>query len=74
MCIIRPFVSTEEKQIRSFVKRAALPVIKSPCPSDKDSQRAYMKEYLFRFEKEHRGLYQRIVGALRRGEIDGWKE
>lgn len=74
MCMIRPFVSTEEKLIKAFVRKASLPVIKSPCPADKDSQRAYMKEYLFGFEKEHRGLYQRIVGALRRGEVDGWKE
>ncbi len=74
MYVIRPFVMTEEKVIKSFVKKASLPVEESPCPADGNTQRAAMKEYLFTFDRKHRGLYRRIVGALERGEIDGWKE
>ena len=31
-----------------------------------------MKDYLAIFEKEHHGLYHRILGAIQRGEIDGF--
>lgn len=74
MYLIRPFVMTEEKQIKSFVKKAHLPVEQSPCPANGNTQRAAMKEYLFSFDRQHRGLYRRIVGSLERGNIDGWKE
>lgn len=74
MYVIRPFVMTEEKLIKSFVKKAQLPVESSPCPANGNTERANMKEYLFQFDREHRGLYRRIVGSLERGHIDGWKD
>ena len=33
-----------------------------------------MKDYLAIFDKEHPGLYNRIVGAIQRGEVDGFHE
>jgi tRNA(Ile)-lysidine synthase TilS/MesJ len=72
--VIRPFLYTEERDIRAFVRRAALPVITSPCPEDGHTERAYMKEYLRTFDREHRGLYARVIGALERSGTDGWKE
>ena len=60
--------------LKAFVRKANLPVIESPCPEDKESERAYMKTYLGDFDHKHRGLYPRIIGALQSGEIDGWKE
>ncbi len=74
LTMIRPFIHAREKEIKAFVRRANLPVVESPCPEDKESERAYMKTYLGDFDHKHRGLYARIVGALERGEIDGWKE
>lgn len=74
LSVIRPFILTEEKDIRAFVRRADLPVEKSPCPEDGNTERANMKEYLALFDRQHRGLNARIIGALERGEIDGWKE
>lgn len=74
LVLIRPLILTEEKMIKSFVRRVPLPVEKSACPEDKNTEREYMKEYLFAFERKHRGLYRRIVGALERGNIDGWHE
>jgi len=74
LTMIRPFIYTEEKEIKAFVRRAALPVMKSPCPADGNTERELMKRYLGDFDHRHRGLYARIVGALERGEVDGWKE
>lgn len=72
--VIRPLILTEERMIKAFVKKASLPVIKSPCPMDKTSERAKVKELLHGLDREHRGIYTRIVGALERGHIDGWHE
>ena len=74
LVMIRPFVYAEEAEIKSFVRRAALPVIQSPCPADGNTERAFMKQYLGDFDHRYRGLYARIVGALERGGIDGWRE
>ena len=74
LTMIRPLLLTEESDIKTFVKKASLPVMKSPCPMDKTSERANMKDMLHAFDREHRGLYTRIVGAVERGGIDGWHE
>ena len=74
LTMIRPLLLTEESDIKTFVKKASLPVMKSPCPMDKTSERAKMKDMLHAFDREHRGLYTRIVGAVERGGIDGWHE
>ena len=74
LTMIRPLLLTEERDIKTFVKKASLPVMKSPCPMDKTSERAKMKDMLHAFDREHRGLYTRIVGAVERGRIDGWHE
>lgn len=72
--LIRPLVLTKEKDIKSFVRRASLPIIESSCPADGNTEREFMKEYLREFDKRHRGLYRRLVGALERSGIDGWKD
>lgn len=70
--VIRPLIYATESEVRALAKSANLPVAKNPCPNDGESRREEMKEYLRLFDKEHRGLYKRIVGALERSEIDGW--
>ena len=72
LTMIRPLIYTPEKDIKSFAKNDELPIVKSKCPADGNTERAKMKEYLDVFEKEHRGLYHRIMGAIQRGEVDGF--
>lgn len=74
MYVIRPLVMTEERLIKSFAKKANLPIEKSPCPADGETEREAMKTLLHSLDREHRGIYQRIIGALERSGIDGWKE
>ena len=74
LTLIRPLIYTREKEIKSFSKKEQLPVTESPCPADGNTERAKMKDYLAVFDKEHPGLYNRIVGAIQRGEIDGFHE
>ena len=74
LTLIRPLIYTREKEIKSFSKKEQLPVTESPCPADGNTERAKMKDYLAVFDTEHPGLYNRIVGAIQRGEIDGFHE
>ena len=73
LTMIRPLIYTPEKEIKTFAKGACLPIVEEvKCPADGNTERAKMKEYLDIFEKEHRGLYHRIMGAIQRGEVDGF--
>ena len=62
-----------EKDVKYFASKVTLPVIKSPCPADKNTERERMKQLLNSIEKENKGLRYRIFGAMQRGEIDGFK-
>lgn len=71
--LIRPMIYMPEKDVRYFANKTSLPIIKSPCPADKKTERENMKLLLHNLEKENKGLRYRIFGAIQRGEIDGFK-
>ena len=71
--LIRPMIYMPEKEVRYFANKVDLPVIKSPCPADGNTQREQMKQLLSRLERENKGLRYRIFGAIQRGEIDGFR-
>lgn len=70
--LIRPLVFTMEKEVSAAARRLNLPVVKSKCPADKVTERQTVKELLLTLEKDYPALRKKIVGALERGEIDGW--
>ncbi|MBQ7171532.1 MAG: tRNA 2-thiocytidine(32) synthetase TtcA [Clostridia bacterium] len=70
--LIRPLIFLEEKEIRSFVKKEALPVLPSLCPADKHSEREEMKELLRDLERRWPELRQKIFTALRKSHTDGY--
>ncbi len=71
--LIRPMIYMPEKDVRYFANSTVLPVIKSPCPADGNTQREEMKQLLAKLDRENKGLRYRIFGAIQRGEIDGFK-
>ena len=71
--LIRPMIYMPEKDVRYFASKNELPVVKSPCPADGNTERESMKQLLHGLEKDNKGLRYRIFGALQRGEIDGFK-
>lgn len=71
--LIRPMLYMPEKDVRYFASKNELPVIKSPCPADGNTEREEMKKLLRELEKENKGLRYRIFGAIQRGEIDGFR-
>lgn len=71
--LIRPMIYMPEKDVRYFASKNILPVIKSPCPADGNTEREEMKQLLHKLEMENKGLRYRIFGAMQRGGIDGFK-
>ena len=71
--LIRPMIYMPEKDVRYFASKAELPVVRSTCPADGNTEREEMKKLLASLERQNRGLRYRIFGAIQRGEIDGFK-
>ncbi len=71
--LIRPLIYMPEKEVRYFANREQLPVIKSPCPADGNTERAEIKKLLSELEHKYKGLRYRLFGAIQRGEVDGFK-
>ena len=71
--VIRPLIYTREADIRSLVKKEKLPVVKSPCPEDGNTDRAEIKNVIRELEINHRGLKKRIITAMEKRGLDGWQ-
>ena len=74
LTLIRPLIYTPEKDIKYFVKKEGLPVVKSPCPADGVTRRETTKQLIYSLEKEIPQLSNRLFGAIERSGIDGWEE
>lgn len=72
--LIRPMIYMPEKDVRYFAAKAELPVIKSPCPADGNTQREEIHQLIAELDRKHKGLRYRIFGAIQRGEIDGFRQ
>ena len=70
--LIRPLLYTPEYYIRSFARRMELPIVENPCPADGNPKRQEVKELLRSLEQTHKGLRERIFGAIQRYPLDGW--
>ena len=71
--MIRPMIYMPEKDVRYFASKINLPVVKSTCPADGETERESMKRLLSQLERENKGLRYRIFGAIQRGEVDGFR-
>lgn len=71
--LIRPLIYLQERRISSAVKALNLPVVKSPCPKDKDSSRQEIKKLLLTLEKNYPALRTKVFAAMQQGNISGFK-
>lgn len=72
--VIRPLIYASESEVSACVRAMDLPVIESPCGENGHTEREEMKNLLRSLDRQHRGVYQRLLGALERGNVDGWRE
>ncbi len=71
--LIRPLIYMREREIGPLCRALSLPVAEKICPADGETERERMKKTLQSLDKEYRGLYGAIIGAMERGELDGWR-
>lgn len=70
--MIRPMIFIDESKITALVENKNLPVVKSTCPMDKNTEREKSKELIKKLSKDYPDLKTKILGAIERGSIDGW--
>lgn len=73
LTMIRPLVYAPEKDIRYFINHSDLPVLTSPCPMDKTSDRERYKKMIAQMDRENKGLKHRVMGAMQKADLDGWQ-
>lgn len=72
--VIRPLIYTPEKEIKKFVKRENITVMKKSCPMDGISKREYMKNLLFKLSCDIPMCRANLLGVIKRNKIKGWHE
>lgn len=70
--LIRPLVFAPEKEIRRAAIKNELPIVKSKCPADGHTNRQKTKDFIAEKERIDHGFKDRIFGAMKRANIDGW--
>ena len=71
--LIRPLIFAPEKDIEYFARQNRLPVVKSPCPEDKHTDRENIKRLLSTLERNNKGLRHRIFVAIKKEGLNGYK-
>ncbi len=74
MTLIRPLIDTPEKEIKKFVKRSNVELMPKVCPMDGISKREDMKKMIMEWEKKLPNVRANMVGAIKRANINGWKD
>lgn len=72
LTLIRPLVFAPEREIRRAAAKQPVEIVKSPCPADGYTSRQKMKDFITQQEHLSKGYTDRIFGAMRRANIDGW--
>ena len=70
--LIRPLIYTPEKEIKRFVKKNDISVMKKVCPMDGVSKREDMKQLIFSLSKSIPMIRANLFGAIKRNLPD-WK-
>ena len=74
MTVIRPLVYAPEREIRKFIKRENISVMPKNCPMDGVSKREEIKDMLYKLTVKIPNVRANLMGAIKRGNINGWKE
>lgn len=70
--MIRPMIFARESDCARVVRKENLPIVKSKCPADGNTERQEVKEMLSALEKKYGDVRSKILGAMQRKEINGY--
>lgn len=72
--LIRPLIYVREKTIINFTDTFQLPVVKNPCPANRQTQREEMKLLVDSLEKKFPGVRERLLTAFKKADTNHlWK-
>ena len=74
LTMIRPMLYAKESDVVRAVNNFNLPVLQSTCPADGNTERQRVKELLQNLEKDYENLRNKVITALEKAEIDGWRK
>lgn len=74
LTLIRPLLYVEEADVKGFMNKYHLPVVKNPCPADGYTQREYAKELVNKLNQDHPGVRDRMFTAILKGNLRGWTQ
>ena len=70
--VIRPMIFARESDCARVARKENLPVLKSKCPADSNTEREEIKKFLSSLEKKYGNVRYKILGAMQRKEINGY--
>lgn len=70
--LIRPLVFAPEREVKKAAMKNNLSIVRSKCPADGHTSRENTKNFIRDMEHKNKGFTDRIFGAMRRADIDGW--
>ncbi|MEG1520593.1 MAG: tRNA 2-thiocytidine(32) synthetase TtcA, partial [Clostridia bacterium] len=68
LTVIRPMLYVDEKEIIEFSKK--FPILKNPCPQDKNSKRQYAKDLIATIGKDVKDVNNLMKSAIL--NVDGY--
>lgn len=72
MTVIRPLIFAPLSDVLGFSKEYRLPVMKNPCPFEKETNRTYVRNLLKDINTHAPGVRKRMMTAIKRGHLEGW--
>lgn len=71
--VLRPFIYVNEADIKGFVNKYSIPILKNACPVDGYTKRKYVHDLINDINKDAHGVRNRILTAVENSGIEGWK-
>ena len=72
--LIRPLIYASEKETKRYVKKNGKQIMPKVCPMDGHSTREYVKNLIVTLSIKNPHVKANIMGAIKRNNIDGWKD
>jgi len=72
--VIRPLIYLPESHVKHMTNVLDLPVVKSPCPADGNTDRQKMKDLMRDLRKVYPDANERFLHALQQDHYDLWQK
>lgn len=70
--LIRPLIFCSENEVSNFADRFNLPICKSTCPVDGNTERQKIHDMILSLETTYPKLRRKILSAIQDANIDNW--